>query len=174
MALGVVGLLFLWPTTETKLNHSIVVDAPIEVVYATLSQIDNVAQWVEAVEKAACVSEKKQGLGAVRECRLTDGSVVREQVTKVVENRLIEMEMIAHDLPVRYFKWQISMNEKGEQILIEQHTQYKVKFGLVGTLMNHLMVKNELDRTLKGAYNGLKTYIEQQNTPTRKHQKKTS
>lgn len=157
---GLLLVCALFPNQETTLVHQIKINAPKDQVYNTLSQIDNVDEWVDAVLSAEYVSGISHGAGATRECKLSDGSVVQETVTKAVDNQFIEMEMVQHNLPVDFFVWKIETIADNNATLVRQTTRYQVKFGLIGVLLNRMAVKSSLDHTLKGAYEGLKPYIE--------------
>lgn len=158
--LGAIVFAILFPNQETQLEHKVLINAPKKTVYETLLKIDNVDEWVSAVVHSEYISTVKNGPGAVRQCKLEDGSMVQEKLTETLENEWIKMEMTQHDLPVDFFKWKIETTDQDHQTQVKQTTQYKVKFGLIGVLLNHFVVKSSLDQTLTGAYLGLKKYVE--------------
>jgi len=171
LALPVGGLVLLLvvlgmvPSGPSQLTHTVTINAPLQEVYSTLLAIDNVNEWVVPVHEAHYVGNLKAVAGAERECTLADGSVVRETVVEALPNKLIRMRMTEHELPVHFFEWDIATEAlSATETQVTQHTRYHVKFGLLGSLLDGLVVKSDLDATLSGAYQGLKNYVEQ--TPT--------
>lgn len=158
--IAVLILFGFYPNRETILETVVQIKAPKPFIYSQLLEIDNVQEWVSPVLESKYV-EKKSGVGAIRECKLEDGSIVQEEVVGVRNNTQIDMEMISHNLPVSYFKWSILLSaESTEFTTVMQKTCYKVKYGIYGMLLNQFMVKSSLKKTFEGAYGGLKTFIE--------------
>ncbi len=155
------GLLLLIPNSTSSIETTVSINAPVNEVFQSLLRIDEVDQWVDEVIESKYVSGLKETTGATRQCHLKDGNVVKEQITGIEKNKLISMEMVEHKLPVKYFKWDIITEEVDtDQTSITQQTAYLMKLGLIGKLMDLLMVRKSLEKTLKKAYGNLKTKLE--------------
>jgi len=159
--MGILALASLFPNQEMSIVHDVEINEKKGIVYKILSKIDNVDEWNPPVHEAIFISENKQGIGATRQCTLADGSIVKETVTNAVENNFIEMEMIKHNMPVNYFKWKIDIKEAGNGTLVQQTTRYKMKYGLLGILLNKILIENSMKKVFNESYQGLKKYIDE-------------
>jgi carbon monoxide dehydrogenase subunit G len=64
-----------------KLKNCICIDATPESVWSVLSDLENVALWVDAIEHAKCDPGLNSGIGARRTCTLTNGQTIHESWT---------------------------------------------------------------------------------------------
>ncbi|MEQ9423000.1 MAG: SRPBCC family protein [Cyclobacteriaceae bacterium] len=159
--IGIIVLAILFPNLETTIVNEVAIKAPVSEVYAVLAEIDNVDEWAGAVHKAEYISDVRYGAGAARQCTLADGSIVQEKVTDAIDNQWIAMEMTRHELPVDFFKWKIETVDKDGGTTVRQTTNYQVKLGLIGAILNQVAIKNSLSQTMDGIYQGLKSYVEE-------------
>ena len=61
-----------------KIMRSVVIDAPIELVWNTVRRFDGVAAWNPGVVAATLESGKPTEVGAIRKLDIADGSIFRE------------------------------------------------------------------------------------------------
>lgn len=142
------------------LNHQIEIDNSPGKVWEILNNIETVAEYNPQVEKAQCITNNKSGMGASRECTMTDGSKVKERVINVEENKAITMELYESNWPVKDMKWKTTIENRDGKTLVTQKLEYKMKFGALGALMNSLFIQSKMDGTLQEVFESMKAHIE--------------
>lgn len=146
----------------TELNHQIKVNAPPEKTFEVLSNLESVQHYNPGVVSASYVGGPKIGVGAIRECDLGKDGKIKERVTDFKENESISMELYEHNWPLEYMKWDTRVQPSGEGSMVSQKMQYKMKFGLIGSLLDKLFMKKKLDSTMNSVFSSMKDYIEKQ------------
>jgi len=142
------------------LQNEILINASPEKVWAVLTDIEAVEHYNPQVEKATCISTAKEGAGACRECRMKDGSSVRERILSVEPNQAVTIELYESPWPVQDMRWRTNIEPSNNVTLVTQELNYRVKYGALGALMNAIMMKDRMDESIKGAFAGLKQYAE--------------
>ena len=69
---------------------------------------------------------------------------------------------------MRRLKHRYTLTPDGSGTLVRQTMEYELKFGLVGTLMDAMMVRKKWDAGIKGFFAGLKHYVETGRRPSGK------
>ncbi len=144
-----------------KLNHKVTINAPVDKLWEVLTDLERVAVYNPMVKTAQYVSNNKTGVGASRECQFNPKGKVRERVTAIDEKKSISMEMYESDWPLEYMRWTNYLTPNGNNsTILETHTEYKVKFGVLGTVMDSLMMKPKFNKVLNDLFVNMKTYVE--------------
>ncbi len=144
----------------TTLEHQIIINAPKEKVFDALENLELVQEYNPSVLSARYISHDRAGVGAARECNLGKDGLIRERVTAVVDNQSISMELYEHNWPLEFMTWTTRLENVNGNTLLSQSLEYKVKFGLLGALLDRLMMKNKLDSTIASVFESMKLYIE--------------
>ena len=144
----------------TVLEHKIKVRKPMAEVFSVLSDLEAVQQYNPNVVSAKYISVNQKGVGAARQCDLGKDGVVKERVTEFKENESISMELYEHNWPLEYMKWNTSVEEEADGTLISQKMEYKMKFGLLGSLLDGLFMKKKMDSNLNSIFSSMKSHIE--------------
>ncbi|MDO3380913.1 SRPBCC family protein [Gilvimarinus algae] len=142
-----------------ELYHSIEIEAPKAFVYALLSNLESVADYNPLVEHARYVSEKLTGPGASRECSLGKHGIVRERVIDSVEGFSISMEVFEHKWPIEYFRWTTTLEEMAGKTNLTQFTEYQLKFGILGYIMDKLIVNRIMAKQIENILTGMRSHI---------------
>jgi|GEM_PF-2281162 len=146
----------------TTLHHEIRINASKHQVFDTLANLELVAEYNPNIQAAKYLSsEPMRGVGSARECSTKDGPI-RERVTGFEEGKEISMELYAHNWPIELMNWTTRVAVDGEGTLVTQSLNYKMKFGLLGALLNKVVMKNKMDKTLNEVFKSMRDYIEQQ------------
>ncbi len=146
----------------SELKHEIKINAPKDQVFSTLANLELVQKYNPGVVSAKYITPTHSGVGAARECDLGKDGIVREKVTRFEDGKSITMELYEHNWPLEFMHWTTQVQAQGNTTLVTQTMQYKVKFGLIGTLLDKLMMKNKLNSTLDTVFNSMKDYIEKE------------
>lgn len=145
----------------TTLHNEITIDAPIEKIWTVLANVEELEKYDPTVLKSTATTEAKKGPGAARKVDMRDGkNWFQEKVTVFKPNEALEFELTACSFPVHQLKHSYSFQTAGSQIKVMQVMQYQVKFGLLGRLMDSLMIRKKSDKGIKQFFAGLKSYVE--------------
>lgn len=143
-----------------KLHHEIEIDAPVTKVWRVLADLEGVQNYNPAVAKAHCTSPVKQGVGASRHCDLKPKGWVRERVTVWEPERAVGLEVTESEWPIVFMRWRTDVQPHGSGTLVKQDFEYQLKFGLLGNLMDALMMRRKLNQGLNDIFASMKRYIE--------------
>ena len=87
-----------------KVMRSVVIDAPIDKVWAAVRRFDGVANWNPGVTAAVLESGLPTEVGAIRKLDIADGSVFRETLLAHSDLKYFyTYDIIESPLPCRYY-----------------------------------------------------------------------
>ena len=147
----------------TTIRHELQANCPPEHVWALLSDLEAVQRYNPAVRAAKVRGERRSGVGAERACELVPKGRVIERVTHWEEGRAVGLEVAEGDWPVHYMRWITRVEPSGTATRITQDFEYKVKFGPVGWLLDHLFMKRKLTSFLDEVFASLVKHAERSN-----------
>ena len=148
----------------TILNNDITINAPIEKIWSALSNIEELGKFDPTVKKSIALSESKSGLGAKRKVDMLDGkNWFEEKVTAFKPNEFLTYQLTKCSFPITGLKHSYTFDKIGNQVKVKQVMEYKVKFGLLGKLLDTLMIRKQTGNGIKKFFVGLKSYAEQNN-----------
>jgi ligand-binding SRPBCC domain-containing protein len=144
----------------TELSHSVQIDAPAARVWQVLADLEAVQHYNSSVQKAAYLPGQREGVGAGRQCTVKEG-VLKERVIAWDPGRALEMELVESPWPIVFMRWRTELVERDGGTLIQQKMRYKLKFGLLGALLNAMVMRGKMDRQLSSIFASLKRYVEE-------------
>ena len=142
------------------LNNEVFINASPDKVWSILNNLEEVENYNPQVSKAVCISTEHSGVNASRQCTMKDGSVIKERVSLVEPYQAITMELYESSWPVQNMKWRTAITAKNSGTLVTQKLQYQVKYGAFGALLNSVMMKNKMYKSLEEVFTELKNYSE--------------
>ena len=143
----------------TTLNNEITINAPIGEIWSALSEIETLEKYDPTVKRSLAITPKKSGLGAKRKVEMRDGkNWFEEEVTHWQPNKALTFELKACSFPVADLQHSYSFETIGNQTKVKQVMEYKVKFGLLGRLLDVLMIRKQSDNGIKKFMTGLKSF----------------
>lgn len=145
----------------TKLHNEITITAPLEKIWEALTVVDMPEKYDPTVKKSTVLSQTKKGTGAKRKVEMLDGkNWFEEQCIVHQTNEELTYELTACSFPVHKLKHSYSFETVGNQTKVKQVMQYEMKFGLLGKLMDAMMVRKQSDKGIKKSFAGLKSFTE--------------
>lgn len=144
----------------TKLHHEIKINALLDKVWEVLANLEAVQYYNPMVKSTRYISQDREGVGAARHCDLNPKGYVKERVTAWEPKKAIALEAYEHQWPVKFMRWRTELHPQGNGTLVTQDLEYETKFGILGKLMNVLMMRKKMDQGITGAFQELKRYIE--------------
>jgi ribosome-associated toxin RatA of RatAB toxin-antitoxin module len=145
----------------TTLNNEITINASIEKIWEALSVIDNLDKFDPTVKKSTAVTDSKSGLNSKRKVEMLDGkNWFEEKVTEFKPNEALTYQLTDCSFPIHGLKHSYTFEKIGNQTKVKQVMQYTVKFGLIGKLMDSLMIRKQTSGGIQQFFIGLKEYAE--------------
>ncbi|MFM9943798.1 MAG: SRPBCC family protein [Bacteroidia bacterium] len=141
--------------------NEITVNASIDKIWAMLTDLELLEQYDPTVKKSTLVSSEKTGIGAKRKVMMLDGkNWFDEKVTVFKPNEALTYQLTECSFPIKGLKHSYSFEKIGNQTKVKQVMEYTVKFGLLGKLLDAVMIRKQSDIGIKKFFTGLKTYTE--------------
>jgi hypothetical protein len=145
----------------TILRHEVRIEAPIDVVWRAIAEdLTAVQHYNPMVASARLSSEQRGGIGAMRRCELRPRGFVEERVWDWAPKKAIGIEVAASEWPIVFMKWKTELAGMGAATLVTQEMTYKLKFGLLGYLLDALAMRRKLDAGIRDVFSNLKRYVE--------------
>ena len=159
-----------WPEINIKLinmatlRNEIAINAPVEKIWAVLSDLSLLEKYDPAVLKSEVISVEKPGIGTMRKVYMKDGkNWFEEKVTIWQPNQALTIQLTNCTFPINGLKHSYSFSSGGGITVVREVMEYEVKFGLFGKLLDWLMIKKQSDKGIKLFMEGLKRFVENNN-----------
>jgi ribosome-associated toxin RatA of RatAB toxin-antitoxin module len=145
----------------TKLYNEIIINASIEKIWNILANVGELDQYDPTIFKSTVTSSQTSGLGSSRKVDMLDGKHwFKEKTTVCRPNEALTYELTECSFPIKSLRHSYSFERSGEQTKVSQEMQYEAKYGLLGQLMDTLMLRKQFDGGIKKFFMGLKRYAE--------------
>lgn len=141
-----------------KLEHEILIEAPVEAVWAALADLEAVAAYNPGVERAQYTSRERAGVGAARLCNFRSGGSVRETVVEWQPGAAITIEMSDHPWPMSGAKFRIALSPEGTGTRMRQLTEYV----FTGDAAMADAVREQWDQGVSAVTGAFKRYVEKE------------
>lgn len=146
-----------------RIVNEITINANIEKIWEILVTPAMLEQYDPTVKKSTLISVEKTGMGAKRKVDMLDGkNWFEEKITECKPNELLTYQLTDCSFPIKGLKHSYSFEKIGTQTKVKQVMEYTVKFGLLGKLMDSLMIRKQSDAGIKKFFGGLKQFAEKQ------------
>lgn len=142
------------------LHHEILINAPIERVWQILSNLESVRHYNPLVQTVQITSPNPSGVGSARHCVFKDGKFAKERVTASTPQQSISFELYEHQWPLSYMRWTNRIQTQGNQVRLIADTEYAPSMGLLGRLMDALMMKRQFTKIIAQSLTQMKAHIE--------------
>lgn len=144
-----------------KLVNEVTINAPIDKVWSILTDLELLDKTDPTVKKATLISDNKTGLDAKRKVLMQDGkNWFDEKITVFKPNEELVYQLTDCSFPIKGLKHTYSFQKIGNQTKVQQAMEYTVKFGLLGVLMDKMMIGKQFNSGINKFLTGLKTYAE--------------
>jgi ligand-binding SRPBCC domain-containing protein len=144
-----------------KLINEVTIDAPIDKIWSILTNLELLDKTDPTVKKATLISSNKTGLDAKRKVIMQDGMNWFDEIITVFKpNQELVYQLTDCSFPIKYLKHTYSFQTMGNQTKVQQIMEYRVKFGIIGLLMDKMMIGKQFNSGINKFLNGLKTYSE--------------
>lgn len=144
-----------------KLVNDITINASIDKIWSILTDLELLDKTDPTVKKATLISENKTGLEAKRKVLMQDGkNWFDEKIIAFIPNEELVYQLTDCSFPIKGLKHTYSFQKIGDQTKVQQVMEYSVKFGILGVLMDKMMIGKQFNSGINKFLTGLKTYAE--------------
>ena len=143
------------------IRNEITVNASIDRIWAMLTDLELLDKYDPTVKKSTLISADKTGIGAKRKVLMLDGkNWFDEKITVFKPNEALTYQLTECSFPIKGLTHSYSFEKIGNQTKVKQVMEYTVKFGLLGKLLDSIMIRKQSDSGIKKFFAGLKSYSE--------------
>jgi len=145
----------------TKLHHEVRIAARPETVFAILDDLETVQRYNPVVARTRYTSTSRSGVGATRHCDFKPKGFSDERVIAWERGRVHAMEVVRSSWPMTRCAWRTELREAPDGgTLLTQETDYAMKGGPAGALLDALVMRRKFDDILVRILEGLKAHAE--------------
>lgn len=143
------------------IRNEITINTSIDKIWNILTDLELLDKYDPTVKKSTLISTEKTGIGAKRKVNMLDGkNWFDEKVTIFEPGKALTYQLTDCTFPVKDLKHSYSFEIIDNQTKVKQVMEYTVKFGLLGKLLDSLMIRKQSDTGIKKFIAGLKHFAE--------------
>ena len=146
----------------TIITSEIEINASKEKIWHVLKLIGEIDKFHPLVKKSNAISTIKSGIGAKRHCELLPMGEMVEEAVEWIEGKSFVLEVKNGKMlpPYHFMKGKMDLIESGEQTKVLFSFSYRLKYGILGRLMNALLIRPQFKKAPPKYVSGLKEYVE--------------
>ncbi|MFZ5522791.1 MAG: SRPBCC family protein [Pseudomonadota bacterium] len=144
----------------SALHHEIIINASMDRVWQVISDLESVKFYNPLVQTVQTISPNKSGVGAARHCVFKDGKFARERITAMMPLQSISFDLYEHQWPLSFMRWTTRIQPQGDSVLLVSDTEYAPGMGIVGRIMDALVMKRQFGKVIAQTLAQMKAYIE--------------
>ena len=143
-------------------SQEIRINAPKEKVWAVLADLGNIYRWNPGVSHSYTTSESSQGEGATRHCDIERPlkGYLEERAFDWREGEGYKIAIYDTNFPNKDTVIDFSVRTEEDGTKVEVSPEYKLKFGLLGKLIDRLFFERQFRKGMTGLLSGLKYHVE--------------
>ncbi len=143
------------------IEHTIEIDASIDLVWSKISDLADIQNWIKAVKESHVHTEKERDIGAGRTCDVQGLGTLVENVLDWDEGKSFRLSL--EGLP--FFIKEASGGWRLEELGPDRtrgitSIDVKTRFGPIGALLEKFALGPQFHKTVKGSQREFKTYVE--------------
>jgi hypothetical protein len=141
-------------------TEEIIIKQPVETLWEALADIGSISRWNPGVSESYVISDRPTGLGAARHCNLGGTNYLKEQAVTWEKNRKLTMRITDTNLPFKSadIQFLLSPETGGTRVILTPI--YRLKYGLLGSVLDRVYVKNTYRKGMRALLRGLREYLE--------------
>jgi hypothetical protein len=144
-----------------RITKQIPIDTSVDTVWQVLADFGAAEKWAPTVIRSRASSEATRGVGARRVLTTTSGEDAEEVVVEWNEGHDFTFEIpngLASIVKILRETWSVEQSSKGAVVAVIM--DYTLKDGLLNSIVDWLIVRRILQRTLVLNLAGLKHHVE--------------
>ena len=128
-----------------------------EACWDLLSDFANIDFFNPGVKESRLLNgSSERGVGAVRQCDLTDGkNFIRERIIDWQEGKSYTVSIYEGTMPLKNTVATLKIEPDGAGTILAMEMEYIPKFGPLGALMNVVMLRRMMEKSMRSVVQGL-------------------
>ncbi len=144
-----------------QFSTQIRIHATKETVWEVLADFGGIYRWNPGVRHSYSTSESDHGLLATRRCELLKGGdYLDEKIQEWRDGESFKVDIYETSLPLHRNVVEFSVEGDGSATIVRVSPDYALKYGLLGWLMNQIVVRRKFQKGMVDLLTGLKYHIE--------------
>ncbi len=143
----------------TTVSRQIEINAPADEVWGAIADFGGVYKWAPNVTSSYSTTEANGGVGAGRHCEVPGFGGIDEEIVAWKEGHSYKYQ-VENIGPIGKLVNEWSVTSDGDRSLVTTSVSYNMRFGLLGALMDRLMVRRSIRKAMVQSQGGLKVYVE--------------
>lgn len=145
----------------TTLHNRITINASVDELWKVLSDLEELDQYDPTVRSSTIISDQRTGLNAKRKVLMRDGkNWFEEKVTEFEPGRALCYQLTDCSFPIEGLRHSYRFKPTPTGTEVEQVMEYTVKFGLLGRLLDRVMIRKQTSAGIQKFFAGLKVHVE--------------
>jgi len=144
----------------TEFTETVRIDASTAEVWAALADIGSISSWNPGVKGSHQTSSGDVASGSSRRCELGGRNYLDEEVVLFEPPAKITFRITETNLPFESADIRFELKAHGHATQVEVSPLYSLKFGVVGKILDTLMVKATYRKGMRDLLQGLKKHVE--------------
>ena len=137
------------------------INATTEKVWEVLADFGGIYLWNPGMRHSYSTSDSSQGLLATRRCELLSGDdYLDERILEWRDGESFKVEISETNLPFHRSVVEFSIEADGSGTIVTVAPDYALKYGLLGRLLNQIVVRRKFRKGMEDLLAGLKYHIE--------------
>ncbi|MBX2796911.1 MAG: SRPBCC family protein [Myxococcales bacterium] len=128
-------------------------------VWEALSDIGGIYRFHPLVARSPLTSSHATGLGASRTCHFHDGNHIDERVVGWQEGERVDIEIVRGSMPLKQAHASLAVRPSAEGSVVSMTMDYTPKFGIVGSVLDALMMRRQFRKVVSQILEGLDEHL---------------
>lgn len=141
-------------------KETIMIDAPINVVWEVLADIGSIAKWNPGVKHSIQTSPGEVEKGSTRHCDLGGRNYLDEEVITFQPPHKLTISITKTNMPFKKAHIRFVLEEHHGQTKVIVSPLYELKYGLLGDVMDRMIVQKKYTKGMTALLEGLKEHTE--------------
>ncbi len=143
----------------STVTRQLEINAPVDEVWEAIADFGGVYKWAPNVTSSYSTTEANEGVGAGRHCEVLGFGGIDEEIVDWKEGHSYKYQ-VENIGPIGKLVNEWSVTPDGDNSLVTTNVSYHMRFGIMGALMDKLIVRRSIRKAMAQGQAGLKGYVE--------------
>ena len=143
----------------TQVSSQIRIDAPKEKVWEVLADFGGVSRWAPTVLDSYSTTGANGGVGAGRHCDVKGFGGIEEEIVRWEAGRSLGVSL-DNAGPIKSSVNEFTVIPGDDGTVVTLTVDFQAKFGPAGAVLDRLVVRRQMEKTITLTLAGLKHYVE--------------
>jgi carbon monoxide dehydrogenase subunit G len=144
----------------SEFSETVSINTSIAKVWATLADIGTISSWNPGVKESHQTTSGEVAKGACRHCGLGGKNYLEEEVVLYQPPTNITFRITATNLPFDAADIRFTLVSDGDATAVTVSPLYQLKYGVLGKILDALLVRPTYRKGMRDLLRGLKTHVE--------------